>query len=241
MLTEHLLSEMIEEGIEVVSQFTPESLSVVGGKKSLASTSGQSIAGFDEVIWAIGRQPRLDALGVEQLDLKLTDSGHIQTDQFEATSQKNVFALGDVTGKKELTPVAIAAGRCLADRVFGEKGDVYLDYQDIPTVIFSHPPIATLGLSEEEALERYGEDIKCYQSKFVDLYHSFSHRRSQTCMKLVTVGVSEKVVGVHVIGRSADELLQGFAVALKMGATKADFDRAVAIHPTASEELVTMR
>ena len=241
MLSEHLLSEMVEEGIEVVSQFTPASLSVEDGKKRLVSEQGTSIHAFDEVIWAIGRRPRLDSLGVNSLELDLTATGHIATDQFEKTSENNVFAIGDVTGKKELTPVAIAAGRCLADRVFGKKGDVYLDYEDIPTVVFSHPPIGTLGLSEDEAKERYGDNIKCYQSKFVDLYHSFSHRRSQTLMKIVTAGTSEKVVGLHVIGRSADELLQGFAVALKMGATKADFDRAVAIHPTASEEFVTMR
>jgi len=150
--------------------------------------------------------------------------------------------VGDVTGRRALTPVAIAAARRLSDRLFGGQDDARLDYDDIPSVIFSHPPIGTVGLSEEQATEIYGHDnVKVYQSRFTNLYYAVSERKSPTVVKLVVTGPSEKVIGCHVVGDAADEMIQGFAVAVKMGATKADFDNTVAIHPTAAEELVTLR
>jgi glutathione reductase (NADPH) len=153
-----------------------------------------------------------------------------------------VYSIGDVTGRFELTPVAIAAGRRLADRLFGGQADAQLDYVDIPTVIFSHPPIGSVGLSEADAVARHGEaNVKVYAARFTNLYHSLTDHKPKTSMKLVTVGPEERIVGLHVFGLGADEMLQGFAVAVRMGATKADFDRTVAIHPTAAEELVTMR
>jgi glutathione reductase (NADPH) len=152
-----------------------------------------------------------------------------------------VHAVGDVTGRRQLTPVAIAAGRKLADRLFGGKPDSKLDYENVPSVVFSHPPIGTVGLTEGEAKSRYGDGVKCYFSRFRNIYYAVTERRPVTAMKLVTAGSSERIVGIHVIGMGADELIQGFAVALTMGATKADLDRTVAIHPTAAEELVTMR
>ncbi|MCP4009931.1 MAG: glutathione-disulfide reductase, partial [Proteobacteria bacterium] len=154
---------------------------------------------------------------------------------------KGVHAVGDVTGAAQLTPVAIAAGRRLADRLFDGRKKAKVDYSLIPTVVFSHPPIATVGLSEQQAIDQYGAaDLKIYTSQFTNMLYAVSEFKSPTRMKLICQGGNEKVVGCHIIGEGADEMLQGFAVAMKMGATKADFDHTIAIHPTAAEELVTM-
>ena len=157
------------------------------------------------------------------------------------TNVPSIYAIGDVTGRAQLTPVAIAAGRRLADRVFGGMQDRHLPYDNIPTVVFSHPPLATVGLTESEARDIHGEAVKVYQTRFTAMYNALTERKQKTAMKLVTVGAQERVVGCHVIGPGADEMLQGFAVAIRMGATKADLDDTVAIHPTSAEELVTMR
>jgi glutathione reductase (NADPH) len=140
-----------------------------------------------------------------------------------------------------LTPVAIAAGRRLADRLFGNQPERRLDYELIPTVVFTHPPIGTVGMSESEARARYGDAVKVYVAGFVGMYYAVTERKPRTDMKLVCLGKEERVIGCHVIGDGADEMLQGFAVAMRMGATKRDFDDTVAIHPTSAEELVTMR
>ncbi|CAH0481266.1 unnamed protein product [Peronospora belbahrii] len=204
----------------------------------------QKFSDFDTILYAVGRVPRTKDLGLEEIGVKLAEGGFIQVDAQENTSVPGVYAIGDatVTGW-ELTPVAIAAGRRLADRLFGGEKDACLHYHQIPTVIFSHPPIGTIGYTEPEAIEKYGvENIKVYSSKFVNLLHAMAdpEHKVKTAMKLVTVGEKETVVGVHVAGDGADEMIQGFGVAVKMNATKADFDNIVAIHPTASEELVTM-
>jgi glutathione reductase (NADPH) len=162
-------------------------------------------------------------------------------DEFQNTSAPGIYAMGDVTPAPQLTPVAIAAARRLADRLFGGMKDRKLDYSLVPTVVFSHPPIATVGLTEGEARETHGAAVKIYQTRFTPMYNSFTKRESKVAMKLVCVGAQEKIVGCHIIGMGADEMLQGFAVAIRMGATKQDFDDTIAIHPTASEELVTMR
>ena len=154
---------------------------------------------------------------------------------------ENIYALGDVTGREALTPVAIAAGRRLADRLYGGMPDRHLEYHTIPTVIFSHPPIGTVGLREDQAREEYGEDVKVYTSRFNPMLFALGEHKEPTAMKLVTAGAEERIVGCHVIGDGADEMLQGFAVAIRMGATKKDFDDTVAIHPTSAEEFVTMR
>jgi len=153
-----------------------------------------------------------------------------------------VYALGDMNGKVQLTPVAIAAGRALAERLFNNKVNAKLDYEHIPSVIFSHPPIGTVGLAQVEAEKKYGkQNLKVYKTTFTNMYHSMTARKTKTMMKVICIKDTEKIVGLHIIGIGADEMLQGFGVAIKMGATKADLDSCVAIHPTASEELVTMR
>lgn len=197
--------------------------------------------GFNAVISAIGRVPNSK---VGQIDIKCNPENYIETDKYQNTSASGVYAVGDVCGPLFLTPVAIAAGRRLADRLFGGQKDAHLEYSNVPTVVFSHPPIGTVGLTEAEARAKYGDaNIKVYQSKFNNMYYALSQpeHKVRTIYKLVCAGPEERVVGLHLIGLASDEILQGFGVAVKMGATKKDFDACVAIHPTAAEEIVTMR
>jgi glutathione reductase (NADPH) len=191
-------------------------------------------------VWAVGREPRTGALGLDAAGVRTDEQGFITTDLYQETNAPGVFALGDVTGRVALTPVAIAAGRRLADRLYGGMPDRCLDYENVPTVIFTHPPIGTVGLTEPEARVKYANSVKVYTTRFTPMYHALTPRRVPAAMKMVTVGDDERVVGCHVIGDGADEMLQGFAVAVRMGATKKDFDDTVAIHPTSAEEMVTM-
>jgi glutathione reductase (NADPH) len=193
------------------------------------------------LIWAIGRQANTASLNLESAGVEVDERGLIPSDEFENTNVPGIYALGDVTGKAPLTPVAIAAGRRLGDRLFNRQSDRKLEYENIPTVMFSHPPIGTVGLTEEQARKQHGDAVKVYQTRFTAMANAFTEHQPCTSMKLVCIGVQEKVVGVHIIGQGADEMLQGFAVAVKMGATKADFDNTVAIHPTSAEELVTLK
>lgn len=196
----------------------------------------------DEVLWATGRTPNTSELNLEAADVNLYPGGYIEIDKYQNTTGQNIYAVGDVTGRVELTPVAIAAGRRLAERLFNEKENEYLSYDNIPTVIFTHPPIGTIGMTEEEAHDRYpDEKVKVYTSTFTSMHSSITNNRQKAYMKLVCVGKREKIVGLHGIGKGMDEILQGFAVAIQMGATKRDFDRTIAIHPTAAEEFVTMK
>ncbi|ORZ36437.1 hypothetical protein BCR44DRAFT_320226 [Catenaria anguillulae PL171] len=209
-----------------------------------------TLADVDEVLFATGRGPHVEGLQLPSA-VKQTKSGHIVVDEWQATGAPNVFALGDVCGVAELTPVAIAAGRRLSDRLYGgpQFAQSKLNYSNIPTVVFSHPPIGTVGDSETEAKEKYGEaNVKVYKSRFINMYYSMPapdgsmmDNKPATLYKLVCVGPEEKVVGIHIIGLASDEVIQGFAVAVVMGARKKDLDDTVAIHPTAAEELVTMR
>ncbi|XP_064224903.1 glutathione reductase, mitochondrial [Aotus nancymaae] len=201
-----------------------------------------TISDVDCLLWAIGRDPNSKGLSLNKLGIQTDDKGHIIVDEFQNTNVKGIYAVGDVCGKALLTPVAIAAGRKLAHRLFENKEDSKLDYSNIPTVVFSHPPIGTVGLTEDEAIHKYGkENVKIYSTSFTPMYHAVTKRKTKCVMKMVCANEEEKVVGIHMQGLGCDEMLQGFAVAVKMGATKADFDNTVAIHPTSSEELVTLR
>jgi glutathione reductase (NADPH) len=243
MLGEALADEMLRQGIELEPNSQARALvRSPDGKLSLERVDGSALSGYDAVLWAVGRHPETAGLGLENVGITPSADGHIPVDAYQNAPRPGVYSVGDVTGRFELTPVAIAAGRRLADRLFGGQPDAKLDYVDIPTVLFSHPPIGSVGLTEAEANTRFGEDnVKVYAARFTNLYYSVIDHKPKTSMKLVTVGAEERVVGVHVFGLGADEMLQGFAVAVRMGATKADFDRTVAIHPTAAEELVTLR
>ena len=206
------------------------------------SLSDGQVLSSESLIWATGRQANTAGLGLVEAGIALDKQGQIVVDEWQDTTKPEVHAVGDVCGHVALTPVAIAAGRRLSDRLFGGKTDRKLDYTNIPSVVFSHPPIGTVGISEAEAVERHGtEAVKVYRTRFKALYYGLLDVKQDTAMKLVCVGPDERVVGVHVIGMGADEMVQGFAVAVRMGATKRDFDDTVAIHPTSAEELVTMR
>lgn len=200
------------------------------------------IRDVDCLLWAVGREPNSEGLCLDQVGVQVDPKGHVIVDEFQNTTRRGIYALGDVCGRALLTPVAIAAGRKLAHRLFEGKQDSRLDYENIPTVVFSHPPIGTVGLTEEEAVATHGRDnVKIYSTSFTPLYHAVTQRKVKCVMKLVCAGKEEKVVGLHMQGQGCDEILQGFAVAIKMGATKADLDNTVAIHPTSAEELVTLR
>jgi glutathione reductase (NADPH) len=242
LLSDRLAAQMRARGIELVTGAAPRAVTGAPGRLTLHTTDGRDFGEFDALIWAIGRTPQTADLGLRQAGVELDAVGAVLVDAFQNTSADRVYALGDVTGRAELTPVAIAAGRRLADRVFGGRADRRLSYDLLPTVVFSHPPIGTVGLSEEIARERYRDQpIKIYRSEFAPMLYALSDVKPQTAMKLVTVGSDERIVGCHVIGPGADEMIQGFAVALTMGARKIDFDDTLAIHPTSAEEMVTMR
>jgi glutathione reductase (NADPH) len=241
MLGKSLMREVRAQGMIIQERFIASSLRESLGRKTLIASDGREFSGFDCVLWAIGRDANVAGLAVEKAGVQLDDGGYVMTDDFQNTNVAGIYAIGDVTGRAALTPVAIAAGRRLSDRLFGGKPERHLDYNMIPTVIFTHPPIGTVGASEAEARAAHGDAVKVYVADFTPMYHALTARKSHTDMKLVCVGPEQRIVGCHILGSGADEMLQGFAVAIRMGATKADFDDTVAIHPTSAEELVTMR
>jgi glutathione reductase (NADPH) len=242
LLREMLQQQMLGDGISIHTNVDIDAITLTRGDRlSMVCTRGPEYAGFDQLIWAIGRGANSAELNLEAIDLITDTRGFIQVDEFQNSNIDNIYAIGDVTGKATLTPVAIAAGRLLADRLFGNQQQSRLDYHNIPTVVFSHPPIGTVGLTEEQARREYGEAVRVYQTRFTGMYHALTGHKTISAMKLVCVGKEEKIIGCHIIGHGADEMLQGFAVAVRMGATKADFDNTVSIHPTSAEELVTLK
>jgi glutathione reductase (NADPH) len=241
MLGKSLMREARAQGMMVHEHVVPAALREESGGKTLVAQDGAIFAGFDSILWAIGRESNVAGLDLEKAGLALDEGSFVITDAFQNTNVAGVYAIGDVTGRAALTPVAIAAGRRLSDRLFGGKPERHLDYGMIPSVVFTHPPIGTVGASEAEARAQYGDSVKVYVADFTPMYHALTTRKSRTDMKLVCAGPEQRIVGCHIIGAGADEMLQGFAVAIRMGATKKDFDDTVAIHPTSAEELVTMR
>lgn len=208
--------------------------------------SEQTVSDVDHLIWAVGRTPATANLGLGSAGVTVNDRGYVAVDNYQNTNVDNIFALGDVTGQVELTPVAIAAGRRLAARLFGPEQfrSLKLDYANIPSVVFSHPEVGSIGLTEAQAVEKYGrENLKIYKTNFTAMYYAMMEpdQKGPTAYKLICAGPEEKVVGLHILGLGSGEMLQGFGVAVKMGATKADFDSCVAIHPTSAEELVTLK
>jgi len=241
MLTEELERAMHESGICLEKRVTPHELRKSGNEIRLVAEDSREFGPFDAVVWAVGRAPATEHLGLDAAGVEMDGYGFVPTDEWQQTNVPHIFAIGDVTGREALTPVAIAAGRRLADRLYNGMADRRLEYHTIPTVIFTHPPIGTVGLTEDEARAKYGQEIRIYHSRFSPMAYAFSEHKVQTAMKLIVTGAEERIVGCHIIGDGADEMLQGFAVAIRMGATKADFDDTVAIHPTSAEELVTLR
>ena len=244
MIGAELMSALEADGIEIRTGAELERIERDDSRNTLIVriSDGTTVEAVDSVLWAIGRRPNVADLGLPAAGVETARGGAIVADAFQRTSAEGVYAIGDVTGRAPLTPVAIAAGRRLADRLFGGQADRRLSYDCIPSVIFTHPPIGTVGATEAQARADHGEDaVRVYRTRFNSMYYAFSDHARATAMKLVTVGDEERVVGCHVIGEGADEMMQGFAVAVRMGARKRDLDDTVAIHPTSAEELVTMR
>jgi glutathione reductase (NADPH) len=241
MISSTLAEEMTQQGIAVKLQSQVVGLQQTENGIEVHSAEGDVLDGFDTVIWAIGRVPSTQNLNVAAAGIQIERNGAIPTDEYQNTAVQGIYAVGDVTGREALTPVAVAAGRRLAERLFNDRPDYKLDYHNIPSVVFAHPPIGTVGLTEAEARTEHGDAVTVYQTAFTPMRYALAEHKSTTAMKLVCAGPEQRVVGVHLIGDGADEMLQGFAVAVKMGATKADFDNTVAIHPTSSEELVTLK
>ncbi len=241
MLAQRLMDCMDRDNIDLVTRVVPQSVEKTEQGLVLHAEDGRAFGPVDCVLWAIGRTPNTGSLAAEKAGVALDEYGFVPTDDYQQTNVEHIFAVGDVTGRAALTPVAIAAGRRLADRLYGGMAGRHLEYDLIPTVVFSHPTIGTVGLTEAQARARYGDDIKIYTSDFIGMYYALGTNKRRSVMKLITAGDDERVVGCHIIGEGADEMLQGFAVAMRMGATKKDFDDTVAIHPTSAEELVTMR
>ena len=217
MLSDTLVEQMAKHGPTLHTMSVPTRVEKHNdGKLTIHLENGKSIGPVDSLIWAIGREPATDNINIEATGIKLNERGFIPTDKFQNTDVDGIYAVGDNTGRAQLTPVAVAAGRRLCERLFNNKPNEHLDYSNIATVVFSHPVIGTVGLSEAEAIAEHGEDqVKVYNSQFTALYQAITEDyRDPTRMKLVCVGKEEKIVGIHSIGFGSDELLQGFAVAI---------------------------
>ncbi|ENO00725.1 MULTISPECIES: glutathione-disulfide reductase [Pseudoalteromonas] len=245
LLVETLVEIMKKEGPTLHTECSPkEIVKESDGSLTIHFENGYS-QNVDQVIWAIGREPSTDVINIAAAGVELNSSGYVKVDEYQNTNIPGIYAVGDIIEHGiELTPVAVKAGRTLSERLFNKDlpDDLKMDYSLVPTVVFSHPPIGTIGETEQEAIARHGEEnVKVYKSGFAAMYTAVTQHRQPCAMKLVCVGPEEKVVGLHGIGFAVDEMIQGFAVAMKMGATKADFDAVVALHPTGSEEFVTMR
>ena len=236
-----LQEAMQQHGIQIFNnsqdikiEKTPE------GIKVTAKGETEQVAIADVVsLAATGRKPNLDNLALENAEVEVV-KGAIAVDKHSQTSQENIYAVGDCTDRINLTPVAINEGRIFADTMFGGKERI-MSYENIPSAVFSTPELATVGLTEEQAREKYGDAVKIYRAKFRPLYHTVSGQEERTLMKLVVDRDSDRVLGAHMIGEHAGEIVQGVAIAIKMGGKKSDFDATVGIHPSAAEEFVTMR
>ena len=242
MLRDELMTQMKADGVRMIVKTKIAKVEKTVSGIRVGLENGDVLEGLDCLIWAIGRQANTDRLDLRATGVATDEEGEIPVDEYQQTNVPGIYAIGDVIGNFELTPVAIAAGRRLSDRLFGGMKDRRLVYENIPTVLFTHPAIGTVGLSEEAAIDKYGlENVKVYETRFTPMVYAFTTRKVKCSMKLVVTGETEKIIGCHIIGAGADEMMQGFAVAVRMGATKRDFDDTVAIHPTVAEELVTMR
>lgn len=236
---QHVNSAMQQKGIHFLYDHNIQSLKKnSNGIIELADTSGHQLQ-IESVIMATGRHPNSENIGLEKTAVQRDKNGAIKVDEHFQTHEPGIYAIGDVIDRVQLTPVALAEGMSLAHRLFG-KGSGEMDYQNIPTAVFSQPAIGTVGLSEEDARDK-GFQVRIYRSVFTPMQQSFSDVKEKTLMKLVVDKDTDRVLGAHMVGPEAGEIIQGIAIAIKMGATKAQFDQTVGIHPTAAEEFVTMR
>lgn len=235
---EFLAASLMRHGVDLQFNCNVQSIEKQNDEFKLQLGNGESLE-TDLVLYATGRRPLLEGLGLETVDVALNPSGYIAVDDHYRTSQPGIYALGDVSGRMELTPVALAEGMTLAANLFNGE-DRVLDYDNIPTAIFSHPNVALVGLSEEQARERYSR-VAVYTSQFRHLKHTLGENDDKVFLKLITDADTDRVVGVYMVGDDAAEVIQGIAIAVKMGARKADFDSTIGIHPSVAEEFVTLR
>jgi glutathione reductase (NADPH) len=240
MVSDVLMVEMRKQGIDLHMGFQVAGLARTARGIALDTLDGQRLDGYDTVIWAVGRAPNTLELGLERAGVETRANGIVPTDAYQNTNVPGIYAIGDITGRSPLTPVAIAAGRRLAARLFDGQSESRVNYEDIPSVVFAHPPVGKVGLTEPQARERH-DKVTIYKTEFTPMRHALSQQGINTAMKLVCVGEEQRVAGIHLVGDNVDEMLQGFAVAVKMGATKADLDDTIPIHPISAEELVTMK
>jgi glutathione reductase (NADPH) len=236
-LRESLVEALGAQGIALHPGCRPQKLEADGDERVLTFGEGHVLR-TDLVFFATGRAPATKALGLDKVGVSMNEAGAVVVDQNLRTSQHHIYAMGDVTDRLNLTPVAIAEGHALADSLFG-RNPRGISLRNVPTAVFSTPPIATCGLTEEQAAEHGPVDV--YVSKFTPMRHTLSGRARRSTLKLLVDQASQKVVGAHMLGEDAPEIMQGLAIAIVMGATKADFDRTIGIHPTAAEEFVTLR
>ncbi|MCS4278873.1 glutathione-disulfide reductase [Stenotrophomonas rhizophila] len=239
-LTAQLAENLRHQGVQIHFGYRLRELQRDGDAVVALGHDGPADAHFDAVFFATGRRGNSADLGLEALGVVIGDKGEVEVDTWQTTAVPSVHAVGDIAGKVGLTPVAIAAARKLMDRLFGGQPQAKMDYENVASVVFSHPALGAVGLSEEEACAKYS-DVRVYRSNFRPMLQALADGTQRSLFKLVCVGEDERVVGVHLLGESADEILQGFALAVKMGVTKAQFDDTVAIHPTSAEEVVLMR
>lgn len=237
-LREDLAEAMTAQGIRIHPSQTVHAIEAAGTTRRVTLTSGHVVEA-DLVFFAVGRRPRTTGLGLEAAGIATDSRGAVIVDQDHVTSLPHVFAVGDVSNKLNLTPVAIAEGHHLADRLFGPKPPRTWSFAAVPTAVFSSPPLATVGLTEEAAAARGPVDV--YVTRFTPIRHVMSGRRQRTLMKMIVDQPTQLVLGVHMLGDDVPEMMQGIGVALTAGATKADFDRTIGIHPTSAEEFVTLR
>jgi glutathione reductase (NADPH) len=234
----HLGGEMRIRGVDIRAKTQIARIDKTASGYTVTTTAGGRIE-TDCVMYATGRAPNTKRLGLAEIGVEMEPNGAIKVDEWQRTSVKNIYAVGDVTDRINLTPVAIAEGRAIAETLYNNN-PIRMDHHDVPSAVFSQPPIGTVGLTEEQARKQYGE-VDIYQARFKPMKNTLSGRDERTFMKLVVDAKSDRVVGCHMLGPDAPEIIQGIAIAVKCGATKKQFDATVGIHPSAAEEFVTMR
>lgn len=239
-LVQALAAQMRGQGIRITAESNVTGARGTAGALLLDDAHGAAHGPYDAVLWAVGRTPNSEALGLEEVGVARDPKGYIEVDAHQNTSVPGVMAIGDVTACPALTPVAVAAGYALVERLFGGQPQSQFDYRAIPTVVFADPPLGMIGLAEAQARARHGDAVRVYRKRFVPLQLALAGQDTPTVMKLVCAGDDERVLGLHVLGPGADEMLQGFAVAMRKGLTRRELRSAVAIHPTSSEELLLM-
>jgi glutathione reductase (NADPH) len=229
---------MRKRGVDIRGGTQVARIDKTGAGYTVTTTAGGKIE-TDCVMYATGRKPNTKGLGLEELGVEMQENGAIKVDEWQRSSVKSIYAVGDVTDRINLTPVAIAESRAIAETLYNNN-PIRMDHDDVPSAVFSQPPIGTVGLSEEAARKKYGE-VDIYQTRFRPMKNTLSGRDERTFMKMIVDAKSDRVVGCHMLGPDAPEIIQGLAIAVKCGATKKQFDATVGIHPSAAEEFVTMR